>query len=203
MTTLKTSEEQEVQDAEDLEQPDESQPEGVEAEVTEEEEAERAEESEADTEPETEDDDNSAQGSLADSQNALRGLLDYDQLQEVRLALTARRSDLEKHRKKGNDLGVDENDAARRIRIIDGSDVRWGLKKLFAEEVTTYTRDLFFDRAPGTNGSAGEEDREDEGEVDEDSEGPQATDAGAEPEEAELEELEAEVSEDDEMDIPF
>lgn len=88
------------------------------------------------------------QGPLSELQEKLRALLDYDQITEVRLALGAREGEIEKHIKKANDLGVREEDARRRLRLIRGSDTRFGLLRIFAPEETTYseTRDLFFDQ---------------------------------------------------------
>lgn len=85
-------------------------------------------------------------GPLSKLQDSLRELLDYDQLTEVRLALKARREDLAKHRKKGTELGVYEQDAQRRLFLLDGDDTRFGLIRIFEREQATETRDLFFDR---------------------------------------------------------
>lgn len=84
-------------------------------------------------------------GPLTKLQNAVRELLDFDQITEVRLALQGRREDLEKHRKKGAELGVYEPDTHRRIGLLDGSDTKFGLVRIFAREEATETRDLFFD----------------------------------------------------------
>lgn len=87
----------------------------------------------------------SMQGPLSDLQAKLRDLLDYDQIAEVRLALSSRSAELEKHIKKACDLGVREEDARRRVRLIDGSDTRFGLLRIFAPEQATEQRDIFFD----------------------------------------------------------
>jgi hypothetical protein len=50
------------------------------------------------------------------------------------LELDARRDELEKHQKKGGNLGVDEPDTRRRIRLLDGDTTPWGLIRLFAPE---------------------------------------------------------------------
>lgn len=84
-------------------------------------------------------------GPLSKLQTAVRELLDFDQISEIRLALQGRREDLEKHRKKGAELGVYEPDTHRRIALLDGSDTRFGLIRIFAREEATETRDLFFD----------------------------------------------------------
>lgn len=85
-------------------------------------------------------------GPLSKLQTAVRELLDFDQITEVRLALQGRREDLEKHRKKGAELGVYEPDTHRRIALLDGSDTKFGLTRIFAREEDSETRDLFFDR---------------------------------------------------------
>lgn len=85
-------------------------------------------------------------GPLSQLQEALEALLDYDQMTEIRLALVSRAGELEKHTKKGSDLGVREEDARRRLRIIQGSDTRFGLCRIFAERPVTEQRDVFFDR---------------------------------------------------------
>lgn len=85
------------------------------------------------------------QGRLVELQEKLRGLIDYDQVAEIRLALSSRSADLEKHVKKAGELGVREEDARRRIRLIQGSDTRFGLLRIFAPEETTEQTDVFFD----------------------------------------------------------
>lgn len=85
-------------------------------------------------------------GPLTKLQAAIQELLDYDQITEIRLALYSRETELEKHVKKGSDLGVREEDARRRLRIVRGSDERFGLVRIFAEEIATEQRDVFFDR---------------------------------------------------------
>lgn len=96
-------------------------------------------------------------GPLSEIQSAIRTLLDADQIGEVRLALIARRSELEKHRKKGTDLGVRELDAMRRLRILDGDDTAFGLLLVFAPEAVSETVDMFFDATPSANGASAEE----------------------------------------------
>lgn len=89
------------------------------------------------------------QGRLSELQSKLRDLLDYDQIAEVRLALGTRETDLEKHIKKANELGVREEDARRRLRLIRSSDTRFGLLSIFAAEEATYTErtlDMFYDQ---------------------------------------------------------
>ena len=100
------------------------------------------------------------QSPLIELQEKLRALLDFDQLTEVRLALFSRMEELEKHLKKGSQLGIAEQDARRRILLIDGSDIRYGLARIFAAEVCAYdeTRDLFFDKGPDGQETGGEED---------------------------------------------
>lgn len=85
-------------------------------------------------------------GPLSKFQTALQELLDYDQITEIRLALYSREAELEKHTKKGSDLGVREEDARRRLRVIRGSDERFGLVMIFAPAEVTEQRDVFFDR---------------------------------------------------------
>ncbi len=85
-------------------------------------------------------------GPLSKLQIALQELLDYDQITEIRLALYSRETELEKHTKKGSDLGVREEDARRRLGVIRGSDLRFGLVRIFAEAPATEQRDVFFDR---------------------------------------------------------
>lgn len=78
-------------------------------------------------------------------QDGVRRLLDYDQLQEVRHALTDRREALEKHRKKGTELGVVEHDADRRLQLLIGDTTRFGLIRIFERETVTEQVDVFFD----------------------------------------------------------
>lgn len=85
-------------------------------------------------------------GPLSKLQAALQELLDYDQITEVRLALYSREAELEKHTKKGSDLGVREEDARRRLRVIRGSEERFGLVMIFAPVEATEQRDVFYDR---------------------------------------------------------
>lgn len=85
-------------------------------------------------------------GPLSKLQAAVRELLDYDQIGEIRLALYSREAELEKHAKKGSDLGVREEDARRRLHVIRGDSLRFGLTRIFAPEEVTEQRDVFFDR---------------------------------------------------------
>lgn len=85
-------------------------------------------------------------GPLTKIQDAMRELLDHDQLSEIRLALGARREDLKKHEKKGTELGVSEPDARFRLDILDGTSTKFGLIKIFAPFFASETRDLFYDR---------------------------------------------------------
>lgn len=85
-------------------------------------------------------------GPLSKLQDAVRDVLDFDQITEVRLALQARREDLEKHGKKGRELGVYETDADRRMRILSGDSTTFGLLRIFEREVATEQRDIFFER---------------------------------------------------------
>lgn len=85
-------------------------------------------------------------GPLTKTQDAIRAVLDHDQLSEIRLALSARREDLKKHEKKGVELGVSEPDARFRLEILDGTSTKFGLTKIFSALQASETRDLFFDR---------------------------------------------------------
>lgn len=85
-------------------------------------------------------------GPLSKLQDAVRDILDYDQIGEIRLALYSRESELEKHAKKGSDLGVREEDARRRLHVIRGDSLRFGLTRIFAPEEVTEQRDVFFDQ---------------------------------------------------------
>lgn len=131
------------------------------------------------------DDQETYESALTLAQDALRVLLDYDELLEVRLALRARRGELEKHKKKGAVLGVEELDAIRRLRILDGTETEWGLLRLFAEEHTAENRDLFFDQETDELLDEAEDEDEREGDLededDEDDEDiqPDPADAGA------------------------
>lgn len=109
--------------------------------------AEPTEPSEDEEEEEEDDDDETPEaGPLTKIQNAIRAVLDHDQLSEIRLALSARREDLKKHEKKGVELGVSEPDARFRLEILDGTSTKFGLTKIFAPLQASETRDLFFDR---------------------------------------------------------
>lgn len=102
------------------------------------------------TEPEDQQPDE-PKGPLSQLQDAVRAILDYDQIGEIRLALYSRETELEKHAKKGSDLGVREEDARRRLHVIRGDSLRFGLTRIFAPEEVTEQRDVFFDREK-TNG---------------------------------------------------
>lgn len=85
-------------------------------------------------------------GPLSKLQAAIRELLDYDQIGEIRLALSSRTEEIDKHLKKASALGIREDDARRRLRLIEGTEIRYGLLRLFAPEEATSQHDVFFDQ---------------------------------------------------------
>ena len=100
-------------------------------------------------------------GPLTQLQEQVRALFSFDQLSEIRLALSARLEDLKKHEKKGTELGVSEPDTRYRLEILKATSETFGLLRIFAPEQLSETRDLFFDREK-PNGRPDPREKEDE-----------------------------------------
>lgn len=89
--------------------------------------------------------------SLKEKQERIHDVFDFDEVREIRLALSGRLDQLEKLEKKESELGIDAHQTRESKRMIEGTETRPGLLRVIShEKPENVQQDAFYDKDPAT-----------------------------------------------------